>query len=179
MRNLDFISPIPSRNQSYSILDVLRKGSQRAQLTCEGFEIELLHTCCYGSKDYALRVRNLEFSQSLWADSVNLRIEGMIPVHATKDGKLSVGFGCGRDMLHGGQFPSESAPDNENWADYRNEEVGQLTAWLAPGDSSSEDVAVVSLADVLEDGDCRRELLYIVKDLMARVAFGSIENFAN
>lgn len=169
MKNLNLVSP--TRNENYTVLDVLKKGLDRAALICEGFEIELLHTCFYGSKDFALRVQNLESSQSLWSDSVNLRIEGMIPIHATKDGKLSVGFGCGCDTRHGGQFPSESAPDNENWAEYQeDEEVGQLTAWLAPGDSS-ENVDVVSLAEVLEDEECRRELLYIVKDLMARAAF--------
>lgn len=177
MKTLDLVSP--TRNENYTILDVLKKGWQRASLTCESFEIELLHTCFYGSKDFALRVQNLESSPSLWADSVNLRIDGMIPIHATKDGKLSVGFGCGCDTRHGGQFPSESAPDNENWAEYQNEEVGQLTAWVAPGDSS-ENVEVVSLSEVLEDDECCRELLYIVKELMSRAAFrGSIHDVAN
>jgi hypothetical protein len=176
MRNLDLVSP--TRNENYTVLDVLKKGSQRAALTCENFEIELLHTCFYGSRDYAFRVQNLESSQSLWADSVNLRIDGMIPVHATADGKLSIGFGCGCDTRHGGQFPSEADPDNENWADYQDEEVGQLTAWLAPGDSS-ENVDVVSLAEVLEDEECRCELLYIVKDLLSRAAFGGVQNVVN
>lgn len=171
MKTLDLISP--TRNENYTVLDVLKKGSQRAAITCENFEIELLHTCFYGSKDYALRVQDLESSQGLWSNSVNLRIDGMIPIHATKDGKLSIGFGCGCDTRHGGQFPSEAAPDNESWADYQNEEVGQLVAWLAPGDSS-ENTNVVSLAEVLEDEECRQELLYIIKDLITRTTFGGV-----
>ena len=174
MKEIRLISP--TRGEKYTISDVLKKGIHRAELSCGKWKIHLLHTCFYGSKDYALEIEDFSCSESLWSNSVNFRIDGLIPVHATKDGKLSIGFGCGCDTSYGNHFPSEGVPQNPNWDEYQKKELGSVTAWLWPGDSS-ENIEIIPLSEILEDEECCRILLYLVRDLFARMAFEFISDF--
>jgi hypothetical protein len=108
----------PTHKTPYVLDYILSKGLIRSGLTGT-IRIELKHTCFYGSKDFYVYVENLSCSESHWTDSVNFRIDGIIPMHATEAGKLSYGFGCGCDTSHGDQFPSEAPPDNPGWDDYK------------------------------------------------------------
>jgi len=154
----------PTREEKYTVKDILQKGLDRAGITLDSFKLSLVHTCFYGSKDFFLHVENLRCTESLWSDSVNFKIEGWIPLHATADGKLYVGFGCGCDEKHGGQFPSEAQPDDQNWNLYQLTKIeGELIAWL-----DKEDTDFVSISKILEDEECSKVLEYIIRDIFVR-----------
>jgi hypothetical protein len=169
MRIIDTNIESPTRGQYYTLVEVLSKGLQRAALTCKTLKVRLAHKCFYGSRDYVVSVEELGPSKSLWTDSVNFSITADIPVHATKDGKLSIGFGCGCDKRHGGFFPSEGPPDNPKWEEYKNSPLdGEIYMWT---DEGSQQMSIEYLIDIYPEGEECKLLLRLVKEVIARRAF--------
>ncbi len=157
---IDLISP--THGEKYKIKDVLMKGLDRASIDWVSFELKPVHTCEYGSTDYELAVECLECSESQWGESVTFRINGVIPVHTTKDGKISIEYGCGCDSgWCGGE---ETAP----WDKYKEKELGSLFSWI-PGDNIV--MVETPMEKVIEDGECREILLSIIKDMISRDFF--------
>ena len=95
----------PTRGVNYSLEDALRKAFSRREFFADKIEVQLKHTCFYGSKDFYVFVDNLHVSEAMWGDSISFRIDGYIPIHQTANGKLVYGFGCGCDRSYGGEFP--------------------------------------------------------------------------
>lgn len=90
MTTFNLVSPTNEKN--YTMEDVLQKMKDRAgvymeKLTFSGFTPK----CRYGSRDALLKLENLRVSESLWCDSLNFSISLEVPVHFTKNGKLSFG----------------------------------------------------------------------------------------
>jgi len=143
----------PTRGCEYTLEEVLKKGLVRSALRADKFEIQKKHECFYGSKDFYLVVKNFGPSESRWNDSVNFRIDGVIPLHTTEAGRIQYGFLCGCDSSHGGQFPSNCPPDNANWEKYKNIELGEITI------STDSEKVVVKLKEFEYDkyGNCTLE----------------------
>ena len=84
----------PTNKRKYTMNDVLGKLKDRAgvhmeKLTFSGFTPK----CRYGSRDALLKLENLRVTESLWCDSLNFSISLEVPVHFTKNGKISFGAG--------------------------------------------------------------------------------------
>ena len=82
----------PTNAKKYTMQDILQKMKDRAgvymdRLTFSGFT----QKCAYGSRDALLKLENLRVSESLWCDSLNFTISLEVPVHFTKNGKISFG----------------------------------------------------------------------------------------
>ena len=120
----------PRTGRGYPVISALDKFLERAGMSCEGWELRKLHTCFYGSSDWALEVDGWRTSRSQWGNSVNVKIDGVIPLHTTNDGRISVPFGCGCDGSHHGQFPQQAPPNNPNWGKYQEMEFGVVSFWL-------------------------------------------------
>jgi len=163
----------PTHKTPYVLDDILGKGLDRSGLLGE-IKIELRHTCFYGSKDFYVYADKVQCTDSNWCESVTFLIDGIIPIHATENGKLEYGFRCGCDTHHGGQFPSEADPDNSDWAEYQKTALGQISYYTVHYGAPTSDVHVCNIADI-PSGDIAQEiLLQIVETFVARLYFRSI-----
>ena len=158
----------PERNENYTLEDALRKSFIRSSIEADKFEIQLKHTCFYGSKDFYVSVENLHVSRSEYCESISFRIDGIIPIHSTKDGRLVYGFGCGCWGDYGGHFPDRSKFSPE----YLECQLGDITCSL------NTEEEVINLSEIgkynNEHKNVIRMLLdivqtYIARDVMSKV----------
>ncbi len=156
-KTIDLVSP--THGEKYKIKDILLKGIQRASIDWVDYKMVHMHTCGYGSKDYELHIESLEVSESCYSNSVVFRIIGIIPVHTTADGKLSIGYGCGCNSM------DDNEESCQKWAEYKEKEMGNLFAWVP---SENIDIVTVSMEDIIEEESCRKILLAIIKDMFTR-----------
>jgi hypothetical protein len=152
----------PTRECQYTLAEVLRKGLERSSLTAASWDLSLRHECFYGSRDFALSVEGLRPSESRWTNSINFQIDGIIPVHTTEGGKIDVGFKCGCDKRHNGQFPSEAPPDNPEWDSYKKTELAIVTFWLG------QDIGWLRLEDIPVDDSAWDVLAALVREFLSR-----------
>jgi len=157
----------PTRGELYTLVEILKKGFIRSEIVGE-IDIRLLHQCFYGSKDFSVELFEFGASDSLWTESASFQINGLIPVHATNNGKLEFGFGCGCDVRHGGQFPSDSDPDNPNWDEYKNNPAINNAVLTVKLGEKSESFLVSDIAD-----NEKKIILGLVKEYLSRKAFMS------
>jgi len=168
----------PTREKNYTWSEILKKGLDRAKLSAKKFRITELHCCFYGSRDYAMEVEKMECSDSLWNESVSFEINGIIPIHATADGGLCIGWRCGCDKRHGGQFPQQADPDNQNWDAYKKTDLGLIVAYVGEADSPDK-TDTIGIAEIIDANSEEEEyqvepekvLLWIVKEIVARATF--------
>jgi len=163
---LDIFSP--TTGEKYEMAYALRKGIVRSELRAKNFSIVRLHKDFYGSGDYAIKVSEFGPSESLWMDSINWQIDGIIPMHQTAGGKLSFGWQCGCDFRHGGQFPTECEPDNPKWENYKKLETGHITFWV------KEKTQDVLISEIKVDSPEAEVLNKIVQQYVARQVFQTI-----
>ena len=151
----------PTRAKRYTLAEILQKGIERRGVDWVAVDTTKVHTCFYGSKDITVHCDTVMSEKSQWNDSVDFVINGIVPLHQTKDGKLSVGFGCGCDKEHGGQFPSDAPPNNKDWADYKNQELGEILIW------TEEKQETVLVKDILHDEKSCKILAKILRQIFA------------
>lgn len=157
--SLNLVSP--TRGCRYTLAEVLKKGLVRASLTYRYYEIEALHECFYGSSDISLVVDGFGPSESRWTESANFIICGEIPLHTTEGGRIEIGYRCGCDKRHGGQFPSEAPPDNPDWDNYKDY---QFCVVCRVGDNEQ----IINSKDIPQDDEAWDILLCLVKEFLAR-----------
>jgi len=81
----------PSRGEKYTIDEILQKGLERAGLIVE--EIEVIDHKITWNRDVDLALHIVfHVSESQWCDSVNFKFNGVIPLHITPKGKISISY---------------------------------------------------------------------------------------
>jgi len=89
MEKLSIISP--TRGEKYTIDEVLQKGLDRSGLILE--ELEVIDWKITWNRDVDLALRLVfHVTPSCWGDSVNFKFDGVIPLHVTPKGKISIGY---------------------------------------------------------------------------------------
>ena len=151
----------PTRGEKYTIAEILRKGIERRGVDWVAVDTNRVHTCFYGSKDITVHCDTVMSEKPLWTDSVDFIINGIVPLHQTKDGKMSVGFGCGCDKEHGGQFPSDAPPSNKNWADYQKVDLGEILVY------TENQQQVIAVETLVADGAACKVLSQILLQIFA------------
>jgi hypothetical protein len=150
------VSPTTSKN--YTLEEILRKAFVRSAIKADSLKIVAVHKCFYGSKDFYIDVENLHVSGSLWCDSVSFRIDGIIPMHTTKDGKLQYGFRCGCWGEYGGQFPDNS----EFSPEYKKHEIGKIICYM----DNTDDAEIIPLQSIDMDRRENEYLCRIIRDIV-------------
>jgi len=158
----------PTRGGKYMLANVLAKGLDRRGIDWISVHAKLQHQCFYESKDIVVHCNFIESMESQWNNSVNFRIVGLIPIHQTKDGKISIGFGCGCDRDHYGQSPSSAPPSNNNWDEYKNQELGKILVWT--------DIlqTTVRIEEMLHDKESCNILVRILQQIFAEEFLESV-----
>lgn len=107
----------PTRGETYSVLDALKKGFVRAELNETYFEVKEVFQCGYGSRDFIATVEKFGCSKSNWTKSISFEITGQIPFHLSMSGSsFSHGFGCGTKHV-------DSSLNPDGWDDYQSQKL--------------------------------------------------------
>lgn len=143
MTVFNLISPTNERN--YTMEDVLSKMKDRAgvymdKLTFTGFT----PMCRYGSRDALLKLENLRVSESLWSESLNFSISLEVPVHFSKNGKISFGAGTFDENV-----------DNP-YTEYKTK--GQISVWINEDEKETVSIDNKLLSD---NNEIFIEMIYI------------------
>jgi hypothetical protein len=153
----------PTRGCKYTLAEVLEKGLLRSSLKSNGWELKHLHRCFYGSHDVSLDIIDFRTSESQWADSINFKIDGIIPLHVTEGGKIEAGFHCGCDKSYNGNFPGDLIPpENPGWDSYKQIRLANITYWLG------EQKGTINLGDIPSNDKAWDVISELVINLLAR-----------
>jgi hypothetical protein len=164
----------PTRQKQYTLEDILSKGLIRSGLTGE-IKIDHMHTCFYGSKDFYVYT-DLACTASLWSDSVCFNINGIVPIHATKAGKLQYGFGCGCDSGYGPCTPNDeyAEPGNPDWACYQDPPLADITFWSSQYDADTSERHKINLDDIPSGDKAQDIIVGLIKAFLARQCFAAV-----
>ena len=80
----------PTRGEKYELVDLLDKFFDRAGFRAD-YATKIVGRGSYGDYDMEICL-DAEVDESLWTDSIYGSVRGLIPVHMTGRGKMSLGF---------------------------------------------------------------------------------------
>jgi len=149
---------------NYFVHEILEKGLVERGVDWAKIEVSHIHTCRYKSMDITVDCKNLIFTETALTNYTGFIICAKIPMHLTKNKRLSVGFGCGCDVK-----PSSDHEPDPDWDMYKGMVLGGIMVYLVEDDPRKQKYQDVPMEDILQDEKSCKILTKILTKIFAEV----------